>query len=300
MQKTARFVLAGAMLLLTLSFTYAESSSHGKKHRNVIIFIADGLRPGSVNSTDAPTLLSVRNHGVNFVNSNTIYSGYPIFNTGNFGRTAGTNTPFIENNPILADLDDHYNGNYLTEETLLQVARAHGYNTASIGKVGPVAIQDVTQLNPVGQAFPTPVTIFIDDATGTANGVPLPANAITALTNAGLPLVTPLRVQPSGNNTTPGTLVPNATQQQYFADATTKAVLPAFKASGNPFVLVYWSRDPDGTQHNQGDSLNTLIPGINGPTSKAGVHNADNNLKQILDYINSNPDLAANTDIFIT
>jgi len=109
-----------------------------------------------------------------------------------------------------------------------------------------------------------------------------------------------LRVQPSGNNTTPGTLVPNATQQQYFADATTKAVLPAFKASGNPFVLVYWSRDPDGTQHNQGDSLNTLIPGINGPTSKAGVHNADNNLKQILDYVNSNPDLAANTDIFIT
>jgi len=180
------------------------------------------------------------------------------------------------------------------------VARAHGYNTASIGKVGPVAIQDVTQINPVGHAFPTPVTIFIDDATGTTSGVPLPASAITALTNAGLPLVTPLRVQPSGNNTTPGTLLPNATQQQYFADATTKAVLPAFKSSGNPFVLVYWSRDPDGTQHNQGDSLNALVPGINGPTSKAGVHNADNNLKQILDYLNSNPDLAASTDIFVT
>jgi len=119
------------------------------------------------------------------------------------------------------------------------VARAHGYNTASIGKVGPVAIQDVTQINPVGHAFPTPVTIFIDDATGTTSGVPLPASAITALTNAGLPLVTPLLVQPSGNNTTPGTLLPNATQQQYFADATTRAVLPAFKASGNPFVLVY-------------------------------------------------------------
>ena len=327
MKLAVRAVFAGAVLLLALSFSYAESS-HPKKHRNAIIFIADGLRPGSVNSTDAPTLLSVRNQGVNFINShalfptfttpngsaiatghylgdtgdfsNTIYSGYPIFNTGNFGRTPGTNTPFIENNPILADLDDHYNGNYLTEETLLQVARAHGYNTASIGKVGPVAIQDVTQLNPVGQAFPAPATIFIDDATGTTSGVPLPASAVTALTNAGLPLVTPLRVQPSGNNTTPGTLVPNATQQQYFADATTKAVLPAFKASGNPFVLVYWSRDPDGTQHTQGDSLNTLIPGINGPTSKAGVHNADNNLKQILDYINSNPDLAANTDIFIT
>jgi len=29
-------------------------------------------------------------------------------------------------------------------------------------------------------------------------------------------------------------------------------------------VLVFWSRDPDGTQHNQGDSLNQLVPGING------------------------------------
>ena len=35
----------------------------------------------------------------------------------------------------------------------------------------------------------------------------------------------------------------------------TKVVLPLFKARGKPFVLVYWSRDPDGTQHNQGDSL---------------------------------------------
>ena len=331
MKNAVRTVLAGAILPIALSLSSLSfaDSPHPKKHRNAIIFIADGLRPGSVNPTNAPTLLSVRNHGVNFINShslfptfttpngsaiatghylgdtgdfsNTVYSGYPVFNTGNFGHTtAGTNTPFVENNPILSDLDDHYNGNYLTEETLLSVARAHGYNTASIGKVGPVAIQDVTQINPVGQTFPTPFTVFIDDATGTTSGIPLPASVVTALTNAGLPTVTPLRVQPSGTNTTPGTLVPNATQQQYFADATTKAVLPAFKANGNPFVLVYWSRDPDGSQHNQGDSLNTLVPGINGPTSKAGVHNADNNLKQILEFINSDPDLAANTDIFVT
>ncbi len=30
-----------------------------------------------------------------------------------------------------------------------------------------------------------------------------------------------------------------------------------FKARNKPFVLVFWSRDPDGTQHNQGDSLLT-------------------------------------------
>ena len=56
-----------------------------------------------------------------------------------------------------------------------------------------------------------------------------------------------------------------------------------FKAAGKPFVLVFWSRDPDGTQHNQGDSLNQLVPGINGPTSQAAVKNADDNLAAILD-----------------
>ncbi len=51
-----------------------------------------------------------------------------------------------------------------------------------------------------------------------------------------------------------------------------------FKARNKPFVLVFWSRDPDGTQHNQGDSLYTLTPGINGPTSLAAIKNADDNL----------------------
>jgi hypothetical protein len=73
-----------------------------------------------------------------------------------------------------------------------------------------------------------------------------------------------------------------------------------FRKSGKPFVLLYWSRDPDGTQHFQGDSLNKLVPGINGPTSKAALTNADNNLKQILNYIHSDPELAADTDIFLT
>ena len=92
----------------------------------------------------------------------------------------------------------------------------------------------------------------------------------------------------------------NAAQQKWFADATTRAVLPEFARSKAPFVLVYWSRDPDGSQHNHGDSLNALRPGINGPTSRAGVRTADDNLRQILDYLQSNPALLATTDIFVT
>jgi hypothetical protein len=71
-----------------------------------------------------------------------------------------------------------------------------------------------------------------------------------------------------------------------------------FKARNKPFVLVFWSRDPDGSQHNTGDSLNTVTPGINGPTSLAGIKNADNNLAQLrkaLDELG----LAGETNIII-
>src|SRR5215470_10109421 len=54
-----------------------------------------------------------------------------------------------------------------------------------------------------------------------------------------------------------------------------------FRDRNKPFVLVYWSRDPDGTQHNQGDSLHALSPGINGPTSLAAIRNADAALASI-------------------
>ena len=76
----------------------------------------------------------------------------------------------------------------------------------------------------------------------------------------------------------PGVLVANVDQQAWKPNQAVKVLLPMWKAQGKPFVLIYWSRDPDGTQHAQGDSLNELDPGINGPTSKAAIANASKNL----------------------
>ena len=94
-------------------------------------------------------------------------------------------------------------------------------------------------------------------------------------------------------------MVPNTAQQAYFADAASKVVLPMFKERGKPFVLVFWSRDPDGSQHNTGDSLNTVTPGINGPTSFAGIKNADNNLAQLRKALDD-LGLAATTNIIVS
>ena len=334
--------------------------------RNIVVFVADGLRPGSVNPTDAPTLYSLRQEGVNFTNSHSLFptfttpnasaiaTGHYLGDTGDFSNTVytgypvpnanGSVTPFIENDPILADINANANfadpdlsfskNNFLTEESLLAYARLHGYSTAAIGKLGPVAIQDITQVSRTGgdTTAPniTPKTVIIDDstngltpptsdATGSQTAVPLSQAVADRLTAAGLPLTTTPRVQPAGNLTTPGTFDANVAQQQYFADATTKAVLPQFvddiaSNTSHGFAAVYWSRDPDGTQHNNGDAFNPADPGnnfldigINGPTPKKAVTNADANLKQIIDYLKATPDpanpgktLYDNTDLFVT
>ena len=112
---------------------------------------------------------------------------------------------------------------------------------------------------------------MIDDSTGRAGGIPLSDEIAKRLAAAQLAVQAPTRGDngKAGNSTTPGTTVANVEQQAYFTDVAAKALLPLFKERNKPFLLVYWSRDPDGTQHNQGDSLGRLVPGINGPTSLA-------------------------------
>src|SRR6185369_3648426 len=144
-------------------------------------------------------------------------------------------------------------------------------------------------------------SVVFDDSTGGKNGVALSDEVKAALTKAGLPLTTPGRGDngKAGDSKTPGTTVANVAQQAYFTDVATKVVLPMFKARNKPFVLVVWSRDPDGSQHNNGDSLNAVTPGINGPTSLAAIKNADDNLahlRKALDELG----LAATTNIIIS
>jgi predicted AlkP superfamily pyrophosphatase or phosphodiesterase len=301
--------------------------------RNIVIFVADGLRPSSVTPTDAPTLSGIRQNGVNFSNSHSLFptfttpnasaiaTGHYLGDTGDFSNTiyAGypvptsnsSPTPFIENDPILGDIDERFGGNFLSEDTLLAYARSQGYNTAAVGKLGPTLIQDVTQGNPgTDGKVPVPQTIILDDSTGRTGGIPLSADLTQRLINAGVGATTPDRTNGvaatdrlsngnSGSNTTPGTQAANVVQQRFFTNAVTQAILPKFAQDGNPFAMVYWSRDPDGTQHNQGDSLDSLTPGINGATSKAAVKNADNNLAALIQSL-KDQGLYDNTDIFIT
>jgi arylsulfatase A-like enzyme len=311
------------MLPLTASlFTLAATGAFAQNAtpHNVILFVPDGLRALKVTAESAPAMAAIRDKGVNFRNSHSMFptftmanasalsTGHYLGDTGTFSNTiytafssapAGdTVVPFIENDSVLGDIDAHFNGDYLDEETILKMARGKGFSTAAIGKVGPTLIFDHTdRADGPGPAH----SIVVDDATGSKTGVHLSGEMKDAMTKANLPLTAPGRGDngKAGDAKTPGTTVANVAQQAYFADVASKVVLPMFKSRNKPFVLVYWSRDPDGSQHNQGDSLNTVTPGINGPTSMASIKNADDNLAQLRKALDD-LGLADTTDIIVS
>src|SRR4051812_22427942 len=304
--------LSAGLTLVSTGLAVAETNN---TPRNLILFVPDGLRAVKVTPDTAPAMAEIRDKGVNFRNPHSLFptftmangsamsTGHYLGDTGTFSNTIYTGyssvpagdtvVPFIENDAVLGDVDEHFNGDYLNEETILKMARAQGFSTAAIGKLGPTYLFDHTD---GGKN-----TIVIDDSTGGKNGVPLSDEVKAALTKAGLPLATPPRGDNSkaGDAKTPGTTVANVAQQAYFADVAAKVVLPMFKARNKPFVLVFWSRDPDGSQHNTGDSLNTITPGVNGPTSMAGIKNADNNLAQLRKALDD-LGLSASTNIMIS
>lgn len=301
-------VILAALAASSVFSTKAQATVQDRPH-NVIIFVADGLRGSVVDAHLTPALDALRREGVSFPNSHSLYptvttanasviaTGHYLGDTGNFSNAIyagypvqsakGTKsvTPYLEDDVVLGDLDAHLGGNYLTEETLLAAARRQGYSTAAIGKLGPALIQDHVDR---GQ-----VTLVLDDRSNVTgsddkqDGVPVNPELAEALKRAGLPLTPPLLDRP------------NLAQQTYYADVASKAALPLLKAKGRPFVMVFWMRDPDITQHGQLDSRPGIVPGINGSTSLEAIRNSDRTLARLREAVD-HLGLSATTDIVVT
>ena len=54
-------------------------------------------------------------------------------------------TPFIENDAVLGEIDAHFAGNFVDEDTILLAAAQQGFSTAAIGKLGPTLMFDHTE-----------------------------------------------------------------------------------------------------------------------------------------------------------
>lgn len=305
-----RFVPAAAVLALLLALP-------AQAQRNVVIFVADGLRYASVTPETAPTMARLQREGVDFTNSHSAYptlttvnsaviaTGHYPGDTGNyansmyFGRPIpcrmGATITFIEDDCILRDIKALLPDDYLAQTTLIQAARTAGLNTVVIGKKGPTAIQFLAALDSKNESVEGPLGIFIDDSTNrptNADGSP------TKSTMLGKPLAAEIAAVTGGTQAPPFSATPNLVQQAYLRQAATQVVIPRLKESGKPFAMLYWSRDPDTTQHGAADSEGSLLPGINSTSGRAAIYNADSDLKGILESLKQHG-LDGNTDVFV-
>ena len=291
-----------AAVLLALGLAAAPALAQDKPH-NIIIFVADGLRYGSVTKENMPNMFRLKTEGVDFTNSHSLFptvttvnasaiaTGHYIGDTGNFGNAIWTGTPMLtangaptagfENDAVLAEMNQKFGGNYLNEDSLIARARGQGFNTAIVGKVGPTRIQDSTAAPDSSQ------TLILDENAGHEGGFGLPA-WFTREMKANFMAAE-----------SPRTSLPDYEQEVWQMKGVTRIVLPHFADSGKPFAMLFWSRDPDITQHNATDSVGEYQPGINGITALAATRHADSQLGALLKALKEQG-LDKTTDVFVT
>src|SRR5882757_4603148 len=99
-----KFAFAVSLALLTIPALAQTPQSQAKPH-NIIIFVADGLRYGSVEPGNMPNMFKLKSEGVDFTNSHSLFptittvnasaiaTGHYIGDTGDFGNTLYTGVP---------------------------------------------------------------------------------------------------------------------------------------------------------------------------------------------------------------
>ncbi|MDP9011517.1 MAG: alkaline phosphatase family protein [Pseudomonadota bacterium] len=288
---------------LAVVASFASAHVHAHEQHNVVLFVADGLRAHSIDLLKPEGFASIQARGVTFQNSHSLFptftttnasalaTGHAPGDTGDFSNTlfAGfpalasvqTALPAIEDDRVLRELDRRFGGNFLSERTLIRAAALKGYSTAVVGKLGPTAVQDIRALGGTS-------TIFIDDWTGRDGGTPLPDTITADMRNHGIALAAKDKK------------IPNGEQQTDFVKTVTDVLIPYFEARKRPFFIVFWSREPDYSQHMQTDSHGEVGGGINGETPKSAILDvADKNLLAIWRKINGST-LGGTTDIIVT
>src|SRR5665213_1016263 len=174
-----RLLLAAALMGALAVPAFAQQPPAPGK-RNVVLFVADGLRAGMVNEKNTPAMAALMTSGVRFTNSHSLFptfttanasamaTGHYLGDTGDFSNNIyvgfklsgrrGT-VAALENDAVLSEINRHFGGNFLNEDTILKIARDAGLSTAAMGKLGPTLIFDHTERR--GQH-----TIIFDDSTG--------------------------------------------------------------------------------------------------------------------------------------
>ncbi|MCL2449895.1 MAG: alkaline phosphatase family protein, partial [Polyangiaceae bacterium] len=293
----------------------------------VILFVWDGLRPDSITREDTPALAELQATGSRFSRHHAIYPSFTMVNAAGFatgaypaehayfgntiyvadgflaggddsaGRPIPWNQPvFTEDGALLRQLDAHYRERgqrgLLLVETLFERAQAAGLQTATVGKVGPAALQDLPRRGVVvdsRQVWP------LDVARGIQASLGLPPTAARAFdagrlpaTDGGNPVAEGARVtlsdgvtpDPEDDAGSPYTEV-----SHWLARAFVDYVLPVER----PDLAVLWLPNPDSTEHLYG-------PGT--PNSRDALRATDRELGHLEDKL-AELGIADTTDLIV-
>lgn len=101
-------ILLSALIPWLPPDTRSQTKTENGSRRNLVIFVSDGMRHGSSNERDTATLWAVRTRGVYFQNSHSLFPTFTTANasaiatghgwgdTGDFSNTIWTGYPIFE------------------------------------------------------------------------------------------------------------------------------------------------------------------------------------------------------------
>ena len=251
--------------------------------RSVIIVVWDGLRPDSVTAEDTPTLVRLRDRGVEFTDNHSTYPTFTMMNAASFAtgafsdatgfygnvlwqRTAKGNDsagkpvdyqqPVFSEDYAVLDALKAPNKELLTG-TLFAAAQAAGMATAAIGKSGAAYLQDTGRGGVVldeKTVWPLEFARQLQAA-----GVALPPTAVNMYPDGQLALGpdngNPVAFQPVkklADGVSTDADDEGGSPYKAAGDFLTTAYLEHVLPDKQPRLSVVWLRDPDTVQHQFG------------------------------------------------
>ncbi|MFI5377067.1 MAG: alkaline phosphatase family protein [Candidatus Rokuibacteriota bacterium] len=259
--------------------------------RLVIVFVVDGLRPGSITPEDTPTLFRLRAEGVDFTDSHAVFPTVTRVNAASLstGTQPGTHgilgnqmyVPAVDasrafdtgNYRNLRTLDEATGGRLLQAPTLAERLHARGLRLAAVssGSTGSAFL-----LNPKAPAgVGALVNGYLDP--GKTVGYPAPVSEAILGKFGGKLGPAPAR-QPGAARFDAVVTWTQRVLREY--------VLPELR----PAVVLNWLTEPDHSQH---------VSGVGSPDSREALRHDDREIAQVLATLEA-LGLAASTDVLVT
>jgi arylsulfatase A-like enzyme len=266
---------------LAIGLLAAALTTSSRAADHVVVIVCDGLRPDLVTQEDMPTLLAMRQAGVDFANHHPAYLSSTEVNgtalaTGSNPRTSG----LMANHEYRPDVDLLHEFETQTEYAIWRrdiVAKTAYLKTATIAEILREAGKRtvVTGAKPVALLWDRARRSPNDASINLYEGKTSPSAALDRITESAGPF--PFLANPKK--------APNAARDRW----TTEALTQTLWKDDVPAFTLLWLSEPDFAQHGSG-------PGT--PIGRAALRSCDQNIKIVRDALEQKG-LLDKTDILV-